>query len=506
MQNRDGIFNYNRNFVPPEKKRVPPGCKWIRDISEIPNVKAFDPDKMVNNEFTIGNNGMAAKIPRYPDRITEKEDEDGTVWVQFIHDPVYDPEKNRKILRKTIIGMSLEALMRGMMQVTNRYHQFFDHNGAMIYKGEKPGVIRTEAGELEEIEIEDCPPKEPSERKSVAAAESTEEKPTEMKKVQPAAPEKSASAEMKTTKPTEAPRENPVKQKTAEPAESGKNKLTEPKITRPASRPAQKETQFMNRVFDIHQVKDNEVPIGGGQVAAKIPEIPGWISRRNNPEVNTTSIELVTERHYIPETRQFRKKRISIGMDAAPGYPGMMIPNENYYRYFDPEGNWILSENETDPELMDAIKKAEAARQEAKRKAAEEAERSKKQKMAEEEKQTQAQEQPRTLKSIVASHIQSAQQFDYLRMVFLDYDALVSSQVRKRPYVPMTLYQVVRINEILSELQLLFAGTTMARYLKLAEIPDNPMEYKDMPVTYGDMDVILKPYHRAINAFLYGSS
>ena len=44
-------------------------------------------------------------------------------------------------------------------------------------------------------------------------------------------------------------------------------------------------------------------------------------------------------------------------MDAAPAFPGMMIPNESYYRYFDHQGNWISPESETDPEFKNALKK-----------------------------------------------------------------------------------------------------------------------------------------------------
>ena len=287
--------------------------------------------------------------------------------------------------------------------------------------------------------------------------------------------------------------------------------------------------------FDAKRLKNNEHAFDGNHQMVKIPAIPGRITRRNYPEGNTTAVELILERKYNPETRQTRKKRVSIGTDAAPAFPGMMYANENYYKYFDPQGNWIFPESETDPELTNALKKWNDAREE-QRKAEEAAERNGGQKMkvsaqenksmdettkeksetAEQESETpertsekevekRPEKQPRDMRSIVLKHIESPQQFDYLRMVFLDYNAAVTQQVKKRPYVPMTLYQVLRINQILSELQVIFAGTSMSPYLQLAVVPENADE-KYIPLTYGDMDMIMKPYYRAINAFLYRST
>jgi len=258
--------------------------------------------------------------------------------------------------------------------------------------------------------------------------------------------------------------------------------------------------------FDASRLKTNEIPFSGDTVLVKIPQIPGRINRRNQPESNTTFIVLIPERHYDPETKQTTKKRVIIGTDAAPAFPGMMIPNETYYQYFDHNGNWIAGENDADPALTGSLKKQAAAKQQ-RAKLIEEANRSKAERMTEAEPENRdIPEQPKKskqdLKSIVARRIKSEQHFDYLYRVFLDYNAAVTQQVRKKPYLPMTLYQVIRINQVLSELQILFAGTEMSPYLKLADIPESgDDEY--IPPTYGDMDMILKPYYRAINVFLY---
>lgn len=258
--------------------------------------------------------------------------------------------------------------------------------------------------------------------------------------------------------------------------------------------------------FDAGKLKTNEIPFSGDAVLARIPKIPGRINRRNHPDTNTVYIVLIPERHYDPETKQTTKKRVIIGTDAAPAFPGMMIPNETYYQYFDHDGNWIAGEGEADPELTGSLKRQAAAKKQ-QEKLVEEANRSKAEKMAEAEQENrEASEQPgkrkQDLKSIVARRIKSQQHFDYLYKVFLDYNSAVSMQVRKKPHLFMTLYQVIRINQVLSELQILFAGTELSPYLKLADIPESgDDEY--IPPTYGDMDMILKPYYRAITAFLY---
>ena len=258
--------------------------------------------------------------------------------------------------------------------------------------------------------------------------------------------------------------------------------------------------------FDAGKLKTNEIPFSGDTVLAKIPQIPGRINRRNQPESNTTFIVLIPERHYDPETKQTSKKRVIIGTDAAPAFPGMMIPNETYYQYFDHDGNWIAGENDADPALTGSLKKQAAAKKQ-QAKLIEEVNRSKAERMTEAELENrepseQPQRRKQDLKAIVARRIKSEQHFDYLYRVFLDYNATVTQQVRKRPFLSMTLYQVIRINQILSELQILFAGTEMSPYLKLADIPESgDDEY--IPPTYGDMDMILKPYYRAISVFLY---
>ena len=107
------------------------------DLRDIPDIKKFDPDKLLTNEIKNGEHGTLAKIPKIRGRIARKDTPNGT-YIQFIHDRVYLPEKKQSRNRKTIIGQSTEPLLQGMMLVNEKYYQFFDHQGNMIYKGEKP--------------------------------------------------------------------------------------------------------------------------------------------------------------------------------------------------------------------------------------------------------------------------------------------------------------------------------------------------------------------------------
>jgi len=477
-----------------EEKPFPPGYRLIRTTAEIGDLKKFDPDKMINNEIRNGENGILAKIPKNPSRIVRKEAEDG-IWIQFIHDRVYDPEKNQNRIKKTTIGQSVESMLRGMMLVTHRYSQFFDHDGCLIYRGEIPGATTVEAEDLEEIEYEPCPP---------IPAEAGEQQGQSMEVQQRYSAQKNDEMAIDSTQMRgPGQQKHPGKEKNQTIPEQQEKPTTNEPREKPEAADMPKNQADPIWYFDAKKLRTNEIPFGGDQVLAKIPEIPGWISRRNNPENNTTFIVLILEKHYNPETRQTSKKRTIIGTDAAPAFPGMMIPNESYYKFFDHLGNWIAPEIETDPELIKALKEWTTAR-EKQRKTVEAAERSKAQKMTESEQENRntPEEPAQDMRSIVSQHIKSPQHFDYLRMIFLDYNAAVSQQVKKKPHVPMTLYQVLRINEILSELQTIFAGTSVSPYLKLAEVPEDADDESNQ-LTYGDMDMILKPYYRAINAFLY---
>ena len=457
-----------------EGKPVPPGCRLIRTTAEIGDLKKFDPDKMINNEIRNGEDGILAKIPKNPNRIVRKVSDDG-IRIQFIHDRVYDPEKKQNRIRKTTIGQSVESMLRGMMLVNQRYYSFFDHDGKMIYKPTEnmpeQEMNNPETLALEEVEYEPVPLRE----EAVAGEKNTEQEPKKVEKTE----EQTSKAR---------PVEKPVK-------------LTSPQ---------EEKKQAWN--FDATKLTTNEI-IFEDTVLTKIPEIPGRINRRKKPESDIGYIEMVLERYYDPASRQTRKKRISIGTDASSVFPGMMIPNETYYQYFDHDGNWIAPE--TDPEMKKALEKREAVREAQQGNVSGAAERSGEERAVRNELEKDEPEtdeetgeneaaEDQSMRQMVNQYVRNKEHFKYLHMLFLDYHSIVTTQTKKKPQLLMTVYQVVRINELLTELKKLFEGTDMAPYLKLVEIPEK-IDGDFAPVTYGDMAILLKPYYRAINVYMYGT-
>ena len=77
--------------------------------------------------------------------------------------------------------------------------------------------------------------------------------------------------------------------------------------------------------------KNNRVKLGDGYLV-RIPEIKGRINRIKRDK--SVYVEYVYERKYDPETKQTRNKKAIIGV-IVEGYPGAMLPNDNYGKYFD---------------------------------------------------------------------------------------------------------------------------------------------------------------------------
>ena len=499
------------------EKPLPPGYRRILTTQEIGDFQKFDPEKMVNNEIRNGENGMLAKIPKTPGRIARKETDDGT-FIQFIHDRVYDPEKKQIRIRKTIIGQSVEAFLRGMMLINDRYYSFFDRDGNLIYKPTRnlpeQETDDPETLALEEVEYESADDREAggaAGEKNSEAAGTVGAEPADDREADGLAVGGKSDADAG-EKDSEAAGEKDAKQKTETEKEETIMPGPEQKPAQPTPPPEEKDPIWH---FDATKLKTNEI-LFEDTVLAKIPEIPGRINRRKRPETDVTYIEMVLERHYDPVSRQTRKKRISIGTDAAPAFPGMMLPNEAYYRYFDHDGDWIGPEAETDPEMKNILEKWKAARK-ARQKAtgapersgeegtmrSEEAEEYRSQNTEGPEENEDAEDQ--AMRQEAARKARAKAHLKYLQMLFLDYHGIVSIQAKKKPQLLMTVYQVVQINELLTELKRFFEGTDMYPYLKVVEIPKE-IDGDLAPVTYGDMAILLKPYYRAMNALMYGTA
>ncbi len=415
----------------------PPRKPAIQDVREIRDFKSFDPDQLETNEIKNCDLGTLAKIPKVPNRIALKN-VNHNLMIQFIHDKVYDPETKQNRIRKTTIGVSLDAMLRGMMLIeSSTYHQYFDREGHMIY--------------------------DPSKR--IPEAENDD------------------------------PNGPPLEEYTYEPADQPEP--ANPSLITDSDRKERIRAGEYSEAsaFDASKLEKNEIPYMD-TVLVRIPAIPGRITRRNRPETGTISIELVTERHYDPTTRQTRRKRVSIGADAErQSFPGMMIPNENYYQYFDHDGNWIVPESETDPEMREALTKGRA-----------ELETEEMENNEEEEMEFPADEEDGSMEQEAEERVRQQEHFAFLYNVFQDYLSSVEEQAKKRPYQTMTFYQVRKYNELLQELKEYFANTDLEEYLTLAEMPEDADEAENSMTsfTYGDMNILLVPYSRAVLLLKYG--
>lgn len=95
--------------------------------------------------------------------------------------------------------------------------------------------------------------------------------------------------------------------------------------------------------------KNNRVKLGDGYLV-RIPEIKGRINRIKRDK--SAYVEYVYERKYDPETKQTRNKKAIIGV-IVEGYPGAMLPNDNYGKYFDAVTG-ALKQPENDGEKTEA--------------------------------------------------------------------------------------------------------------------------------------------------------
>ena len=486
VRGMDGLAEVLLRDDTAEKTKLKPE---IRDIRDIKDFKTFDPDRLKTNEITNGKNGTLAKIPTDADRIARKTVKSDTV-IQFIHDRVYDPEKKQVRIRRTTIGISLDPLLRGMMLIKERtYRRYFDREGRMIYKPS------------------DRTPEEESNDPEVLALEEITYEPAE----QAESDGETKDMEKEKDSSCSAPDGKAFRKKKGRTEDDEFVSLMTELVREGGFRFGGTDAPF---VFDASKLEKNEIPFKD-TFLVRIPAIPGRISRRARKENRTVSVELVTERHYDPATRQTRRKRISIGLDAERVFfPGMMFPNKNYYQYFDHDGNWIVPESETDPEMQEALKKWQAERETQKHSApakqteTERGTNSTAMETTEAEKTEKAADgdEKAAMEQETEKRIRLQEHFDFLSDLFEDYISSVTEQARKRPQQTMTIYQVRKYNELLNELKNYFIGTDLERYLTLAELPKETDETENSmsSFTYGDMDILLGSYYHAIRILKNG--
>lgn len=327
-------------------------------------------------------------------------------------------------------------------------------------------------------------------------------------------------------------------------------------------RPKNKYAQYLDHpeTFDVNKLDVNEFATGSGQILAKIPKIPGRITRfRKNRNSSEYYIQLIIGTAYDREKKQGRNVKVTIGCDVSWHLPGMMMINDKYHEYFDHDGRLIndpmariekkpkrktkggKSDHPGGAEPENSKRNAEERDSRSGRKApdnsepetrpAPEPEEPTEEQMLEELKQKKAildqkiSEQERLnedLRKVSEEYQKAKEELDSIRMVrivqlqtaemdrisFLS-DILegqrdiVVRQAGKNPYVPMSLIQIRMINEILAELKRIFSGVEGEEYLKLAEEPrtDPDDEKKEIPgATYGEMSFILQAYNSMIHA------
>ena len=143
----------------------------------------MNPEAVPGNEFDIGNNIIAVRIPNLPGRISRKrrKDEFGheTVYIELIVDRFYDPEKRQCRNKRISIGIDISHIHDGLMLPGKKYYQYFDHDGRPLYGPKFPENMqsRKETDEQNDTDAEG-ETEEDQEAPEEAAAEPAEEPKT----------------------------------------------------------------------------------------------------------------------------------------------------------------------------------------------------------------------------------------------------------------------------------------------------------------------------------------
>ena len=98
--------------------------------------KGFSADKLKGNEIRNGE-FILAKIPQMPGLITRKSrtDEHGrkTTYIELVTERWYDRDKKQTRNKRVCIGIDISYLYRGMMIINEKYHDYFNSNGDLIF-------------------------------------------------------------------------------------------------------------------------------------------------------------------------------------------------------------------------------------------------------------------------------------------------------------------------------------------------------------------------------------
>lgn len=279
--------------------------------------------------------------------------------------------------------------------------------------------------------------------------------------------------------------------------------------------------------FSADRLKGNEIR-NGDVILAKIPKIPGLISRRTKKDGSyaITYIELILSHSYDKDKKQSRNKRVIIGTESR-AFPGMMIINDKYHNYFDTKGNLVWQPEEKMKEPKKPTEEKEPTKQQ---------QQAKQQDKQEQPKQTEQITLPQNQPGLPAEQDRLTEQepeeadgddwdedyddmdeedefvqmlnqtqrkkdrVEFLNSILIEYKNTIDEQAKRRPDKPLTLYQIRRINELLAELKELLSEYDTGTYLQLAEEPEenNPNTADNTnhkSVTYADMAIILSVFY-----------
>ncbi len=311
--------------------------------------------------------------------------------------------------------------------------------------------------------------------------------------------------------------------------------------------------------FDPDKLTVNEIEQDNGLIIAKIPNIPGRITRRKKNNSDEYYIELVLSQHYDPETKQNRNKKVIIGTDVSYWLRGMMFANDNYHEYFNIHGEvlphiiaqWaeegkqkrkteqpnpqaeapvptqnkpthiikttnnstkdnpppnsssniptpIPDEPEEQPEEQP---EEEGEASEVQLKELREREKALEAREKELDKQEKELESRQTVYQIkmdeaIRDHI------TFLRDILDEHKDIVEAQAKRRPDKPMSIRQIRTINEPMQELRELFKGSEAEDLLHLADEPE--ADNQDSGTTYGEMALLLNAYSSMLITFFNG--
>ena len=279
--------------------------------------------------------------------------------------------------------------------------------------------------------------------------------------------------------------------------------------------------------------KRNEVKVGD-TFLVRIPKIEGKIFIRKVDE-RTTYVDYIYSRWYDPASHQTRNRRMIIGRYYRL-FPGAMVPNQQYYKYFDRETGELIKKEEDAEGTEGSMETWEETDDEENRMETEEAEEEnqvdQKMKQAiqdvleregmipkaggqwmrkaedrdddaetgqedfdEEAEETDEEERERW------ENLKRKKRIRILLDILTSIRSVVKEQARKRPDEVMNRFQVKKINPILEEIQELVKGRGLEDLLEVVQEPRAVEKKGEMVLegmSYSDVEILLEYYNSVI--------